>query len=315
MSDNRPEFAFIEWIKNHAPTRPEVLLGIGDDAAILAASPLESVVTKDVIMSGVHFTTDTPLPLVGRKALAVNISDIAAMGARPIAAFIGIVLPKTFSQADAEALYSGLQSLAAEWEITIAGGDTNSWDGPLVISVTLIGHVEAGTAVRRDGAKPGDWICVTGPLGGSLSTGRHLNFIPRVNEALALKSAVSLHAMLDLSDGLGSDLFHILDRSNVGARIFGDAIPIHSDVDQSLSAQDRLNHAISDGEDFEFLFTLSADEGKKLLQSLPSGISVFHIGEITADLGAVLITNEKEHLLTRTGWAHQFGSVPSSAIK
>ncbi|WP_437194334.1 thiamine-phosphate kinase [Planctomicrobium sp. SH527] len=310
MSDNRPEFALIEWIRSQSSTSPEVLLGIGDDAAILAASSFESVVTKDVIMSGVHFTPDMPLHLVGRKALAVNISDIAAMGARPIAAFIGIVLPKTFTRADAEALYAGLQSLAAEWNIAIAGGDTNSWDGPLVISVTLIGHVEAGTAIRRDGAKPGDWIFVTGPLGGSLPSGRHLNFTPRVKEARSLKSAVSLHAMLDLSDGLGSDLFHILDRSNVGAKIFGDSIPIHSEVDQTLPFADRLNHAISDGEDFELLFTLSADEGKQLLQSPPEGVSVFHIGEITAQPDAVLIVNEKEHFLTRTGWAHQFGSVP-----
>ncbi len=307
MKELRPEFAFIDWIASNVPSSAGVRLGIGDDAALLAPTSDEWVVTKDVITSGVHFAESTPLSLVGRKALAVNLSDIAAMAARPVAAFIGVVFPKSFKREQAEELYSGIQSLAAEFNFTIAGGDTNSWDGPLVISVTLMGTVKPGTAVRRDGAVAGDRIFVTGPLGGSFPTGRHLRFTPRLKEAEILKETVSLHAMLDLSDGLGSDLFHILNRSHVGARIDGASVPVHSDVDANLSSWDRLQHALSDGEDFELLFTVSAEEGKRLIADPPKGVNPICIGEITSAPEAILIWEGKEQDLPPSGWSHRFG--------
>ncbi|WP_437224723.1 thiamine-phosphate kinase [Planctomicrobium sp. SH661] len=305
--DLRPEFSFINWVSKQAANRKEIQLGIGDDAAILSAAGRDWVTTVDVITSGVHFESDLPPELIGRKALAVNISDMAAMAAEPCAAFIGIVFPRTFSRENAERLYQGIFELAREWNVSIAGGDTNSWDGPLVISVTLSGLVEPGRAVRRDGAQAGDWIFVTGALGGSLPSRRHLTFTPRVKEANALRQRVDLHAMLDLSDGVGSDLFHILDRSGVGAKIDGDAVPIHADVPASLKPEERLRRALGDGEDFELLFCVSPEDGRRLLEEPPFGTPLTKIGEIVAGSGATLHFQGTTSPLLRSGWSHAFG--------
>lgn len=307
--DTRPEFAFIDWIARQAATRPEVQLGIGDDTAILSCPGKDWVTTVDMITCGTHFDRETPLELVGRKALAVNLSDLAAMGAVPCAAFVGIVLPRSMQRHEAESLYRGLFELANLWDVCIAGGDTNSWDGPLVVSVTLQGLVQPGRAVRRDGARPGDWIFVTGALGGSLVSHRHLTFIPRVSEALALCEFAPVHAMLDLSDGLGSDLFHILDRSQVGAVLDSSTIPIHTDVPPDLAADVRLQRALSDGEDFELLFCVSRADGQRLLHSPPIGVPLTKIGEITATPGIVMLHQGESHILSRSGWAHDFGGI------
>src|SRR5262249_31388106 len=149
---------------------------------------------------------------VGRKAMAANLSDIAAMAGRPVAAFAAVALPRTGSSQLAEDLYQGLREVADAFETPIAGGDTNSWKGPLVISVTVLGEAVGRGPVLRSGAKPGDWLLVTGPLGGSLR-GKHLNFTPRVREALQLHSLVELHAMIDISDGLAADVGHICEES------------------------------------------------------------------------------------------------------
>lgn len=303
-AEDRPEFTLIEWIARQTDHRPEVLLGIGDDAAVLSAPGEDWVVTTDVLTAGVHFLPETDPALIGRKAMAVNLSDLAAMGARPCAAFIGIVLPRTFERSRTEQLFSGLFQIARQYGVTIAGGDTNSWDGPLVISVTLHGLVPAGGAIRRDGAQAGDWLMVTGPLGGSFPSGRHLRFDPRVNEALKLREAVSIHAMLDLSDGLGSDLFHLLARSGAGAILDGDAIPIHPDVSMQLSPSERLQRALSDGEDFELLFCVSLEEGVRLLQTPPLSLPLAKIGEITAERSVLLRTGNQQLPLQRSGWSH-----------
>jgi len=307
MTETRPEFSFIHWLEQNSRPTPGLVLGIGDDAAVLSATPDEWVVTKDVITQGVHFDSSIPLELVGRKALAVNLSDLAAMTARPAAAFVGLVLPRQMERDAVEQIYHGLQTLADEWNVTIAGGDTNSWNGGLVISVTLMGTVAPGTAVRRDGAMPGDGIFVTGPLGGSLASGRHARFSPRLREAEILKQTVTLHSMLDLSDGLGSDLFHILERSHVGARIDGDAIPIHTDVDPLLTHWERLLQALGDGEDFELLFTVSEADGKRLMESPPTGVRPIRIGTVTESRQAVLLWGGMEREFPRSGWSHGFG--------
>ena len=334
--DPRPEFAFINWVRNQSRSRPEVVVSIGDDAAILNAPGRQWISTVDVLAEGVHFSLENvPPELVGRKALAVNLSDIAAMAGEPCAAFVGLVLPQDRTREFAEAIYRGLFSLAEEWNVCIAGGDTNSWNGPLVISVTLLGlttgggllrrggtsdrsahvqssaHVSEQTAsggpVLRCGAKPGDWILVTGALGGSLASGRHLTFTPRIREALALHQQVTLHALIDLSDGLSSDLFQILDQSGVGAVLDGDDIPIHDDVDASRPHEERLQHALNDGEDFELLLTVSPEQGRQLLRSPPFETRLTKIGEITATPGAALRRGERVTTLTRGGWSHRFG--------
>jgi len=307
MSDDRPEFAFIDWIARHSLPRPEVRLGIGDDAAVLNTSGQDWVLTKDVITSGVHFAPETPPELIGRKALAVNLSDLAAMAARPCAAFIGIVLPKSWSRSQAEQLYQGLFDMARQWNVAIAGGDTNSWDGPLVVSVTLTGLVPENQAVTRTGAVPDDVVLITGPVGGSLHRNRHLQFIPRVKEALQLRSACEIHAMLDISDGLASDLFHLIDANGLGLTLTGAAIPIHADVPESLSTEARLQAALNDGEDFELLLCLDSATADRLLADPLPGIDLFPIGKITREPGIRLNWNGRPTPLPRGGWSHAFG--------
>ena len=167
-------------------------------------------------------------------------------------------------------LYLGLRDVADAFGVALVGGDTNSWDGKLAISVTALGEATARGPVRRNGAKPGDWLFVTGPLGGSI-LGHHLDFIPRVHEALALHRAVELRAMLDISDGLAADVNHICEESGCGVVLVAEAIPV-SDAARELgrtSGKTPLQHALGDGEDFELVFAVSPEDGMKLLTARP----------------------------------------------
>src|SRR5581483_2766578 len=154
---------------------------------------------------------------VGRKAMAVNLSDIAAMGGRPVAAVVSLGLPRGSDTGTvAEELYQGLREAADAFDTAIAGGDTNSWAGGLVISVTLLGEPGPQGPILRSGARPGDWLIVTGALGGSI-LGKHLDFTPRVRQGLALQEHATLHAMIDVSDGLAADVHHLCEESACGA--------------------------------------------------------------------------------------------------
>ncbi len=306
-SESRPEFDFIDWIKKQATSRPEVKLGIGDDAAILLQQPDREWVTAiDVITEGVHFTSETPPALIGRKALAINLSDIAAMAAEPVAVFLGIVLPKSRGRAYAEQLYAGIFEIASEYNVTIAGGDTNSWSGPLVLNVTVMGTVEQGKAILRSGAKAGDWIFVTGPLGGSLASGRHLTFEPKIREAKILAQNFRITSMLDISDGLASDARHLALQSGVGIVIDSQSLPINADVNPELPKAERIRHAMSDGEDFELLLTASPEEGERLLsEGILLGLNVTKIGECTEEVGLKLKFSDKLTDWPRGGWEHE----------
>lgn len=227
-----------------------------DDCAVLprGAGTADQLVTTDMIMDGVHFLSESqPLRAIGHKAMAVNISDIAAMAGTPREAFVSLALPKALATETAiDQLYSGLHGCAAPFEVAIAGGDTNIWRGPLVIAVTLLGDAHPNGAVLRSSAQAGDRIMVTGPLGGSLA-GRHLSFSPRVATAQWLADNFAIRGMADISDGLATDLRHIMSLSGVGVTLEGSAIPIHSDVPEGDSRQ-RANAALTDGEDFELVF-------------------------------------------------------------
>ena len=303
----RAEFQLIDWLRQRSARHPQVPLGIGDDAAALQPSPGEQLlVTTDMLMDGRHFVVGQVDPrLIGRKALAVNLSDIAAMAGRPIAAFVSWALPSHGGRALAESLFEGMAELAEQFGVEIAGGDTNSWDGPLVINITLVGETVGGACVTRSGARPGDSILVTGPLGGSIH-GRQFRFTPRIQEARQLAQAAKLSAMLDLSDGIASDLTHILRESGVGATLDEAAIPIHSDVDPQLPDSERRRHALCDGEDFELLFTTSLAEGEKLLQTPPPGMRLFRIGTIEAHPGFRLRRGDVVAPVSNGGWVHQF---------
>jgi len=301
------EWNWIADVRRRAGSHPHVRVGIGDDAALLKTSG-NVLVTTDMLMDGVDFIVgQTPPELIGRKCLAVNLSDIAAMAGRPTGAVVSLALPKSHGRELAEGLYRGLFKLAEEFDCPIIGGDTNSWDGPLVVNVTVLGEPTGAGPVTRSGARPGDRILVTGPLGGSLPSLRHCTFTPRVPEARRLHQAVSLHTMLDISDGLASDLFHIAESSGVGLEIDARTIPIHSDVDPSLPFEPRLKHALNDGEDFELLFCVDGADAERLLAKPPDGVTLFAIGRCVQQPGVRIRVRDEMKPLIRAGWEHQFG--------
>ncbi len=299
MPESEPttEFGLIDWIRRRECARPVkspwTKLGIGDDCAILDVGPGSNLlITTDMLMDGRHFRLEKDGALsVGHKALGVNLSDIAAMAGVPRAAVVAVALPRSGASDLARGLYDGMAALAERFGVDLIGGDTNAWDGPLVLSVTLIGEATARGPVCRNGARPGDAILVTGPLGGSLHAGRHLRVEPRIVEALALHAAAPLHALIDLSDGLSSDLSHILVESGgLGALLDETAIPIHADAREMsrLDGKSPLEHALHDGEDFELCAVVPAADGARLLAEPPKGVTLFLVGEITEAPGLLL---------------------------
>jgi len=302
------EFEYIDWLRKRTPADPRVLLGPGDDTAVLRAPAGGSwLVTTDMLLEGSHFRFPQADPKqVGRKAMAVNLSDIAAMAGKPVAAVASVGLPRSGVRSLAEALYLGMRELADAFDTALVGGDTNSWDGPLVISVTVFGEATGRGPVTRGGARPGDWLLVTGSLGGSILA-KHLDFTPRVREALVLHQQATLHAMIDISDGLAADLKHICDESGCGAVLRAEAIPISSAARQTKDDRSALEHALGDGEDFELLFAVSPEDGRQLVQAQPvPGIMLTHAGECIAESGLFLEEGGKRSALKPMGYIHSF---------
>jgi thiamine-monophosphate kinase len=304
------EFDLIERIRGQVGRSSRVKVGIGDDAAVLDWSQHpECLVTVDMLMEGIDFTLDSATPeQIGRKALAVNLSDIAAMAGRPTACVVAVALPRRGGFELGQRLMAGLLPLAQEFDVALAGGDTNTWEGPLVLSITVLGEPTGRGPVLRSGARPGDWIFVTGPLGGSLS-GHHLDFTPRIREAQALHAATTLHSLIDISDGLAADLGHILQESRVGALLEAEAIPI-APAATGMSRRDGqspLRHALADGEDFELILTVSPQEGERLLAKPPQGVTLYWIGQVTETAGLSLKQPDgKLESLSDWGWKHGF---------
>jgi thiamine-monophosphate kinase len=309
------EFAFIDWLRRRTPAASRVLIGPGDDTAAVAwPGGAPCLITTDMLLEGSCFVLEgSPIQVegivpasprrVGRKAMAVNLSDIAAMAGVPVAAVVSVGLPRRGGRRLAEELYLGLRELADAFDTAIVGGDTNSWDGPLVISVTVFGEPGPGGIVRRSGAQPGDLLMVTGPLGGSI-LGKHLDFTPRVREALALAAAASLHAMIDVSDGLSVDVAKLCAESGCGAVLWADAIPISEAARRLAGAKPALAHALGDGEDFELVFAVAAEEGRSLLARQPiSGITLSAIGECVEE-GLWLEEGGTRRQLEATGYVH-----------
>jgi thiamine-monophosphate kinase len=306
MTPSGGEFAFIEWLRRQTPADARLLIGPGDDCAALRLDPARpTLVTTDMLMDGTCFRLAEAGPRqVGRKAMAVNLSDIAAMAGLPVAAVVSVALPRQNGRAVAEDLYRGLRDVADAFDTVIAGGDTNSWDGPLVICVTLLGQATERGPVRRSGAKPGDWLLVTGPLGGSIA-GKHLTFTPRVREALQLHQFADLHAMIDISDGLAADVDHICSESRCGAVLRAEAIPISEAARSMNDGRSPLDHALSDGEDFELVFALPPADARHLLQGQPvPGITCVHVGECI-DQGLWLDEKGQRHMLEPRGYVHE----------
>jgi thiamine-monophosphate kinase len=247
---------------------------------------------------------------VGRKALAVNLSDLAAMASRPLAAVIALALPRHGGMDLALALYEGLLPLAEQYELAIAGGDTNSWDGPLAVSITLLGELSERGPLRRDGARPGDAIVVTGSFGGSI-LGRQFDFEPRVREALLLAERYRLHAGIDVSDGLLVDLGHIVQESGCGAVVDPGSVPVSDDARRLAEAPGdgttALDHALGDGEDFELILAAPPDEAQRLLAEQPLGVPLTAIGRFIVEPGLWEESAEgRRRRLRPQGWEHQF---------
>jgi thiamine-monophosphate kinase len=306
------EQQFIAWLREHLPAHPLLRLGPGDDAAVLRMAGVEEcVITVDLLTEGVDFLLAAVDPRrVGRKALAVNLSDLAAMAARPLAAVLAVALPRQGGRELAVQLYEGILPLAEKYDLAIAGGDTNSWDGPLVITATLLGQVTARGPLCRKGAVAGDRIIVSGAFGGSI-LGRHFDFEPRVREALLLNERYELHAGMDVSDGLAIDLARLIRESGVGAIVQTDRVPIHDDAHrlarQSNDGRTPLEHALGDGEDFELLLAVPPGEARRMLAEEPLGVPLTDIGQFTAEPG--LRQREGDgpvRPLTPSGWEHRF---------
>lgn len=300
------EFAYIEWLRRQTPMTPNVLVGPGDDCAAVVPPARTQLVTTDMLLEGSCFLlAEAGAYRVGRKAMAVNLSDIAAMAGVPQYAVVSVGLPRTGGRAIAEELYRGMRSVADAFGVAIVGGDTNSWDGPLTISVTLFGEATPRGPVVRSGAQLGDWIMVTGPLGGSI-LGHHLDFTPRVREALILHEYCDLHAMLDISDGLAKDLYHVCEESRCGATLMAERIPCTAAA-HTLAAHDGRSprwHALHDGEDFELIFTVHPDDGARLLREQPlAGTTLHHIGQIEAS-GYWLENEGSRAILEPLGYEH-----------
>lgn len=288
-----------EWIEKLRSRQGSELLG--DDAAVIG----DTILTVDMLTEGVDFLLETTDPkLIGRKALAANLSDIAAMAGIPETFLVSVALPKNDGLALVERLYAGMEPLVEKYGLKMAGGDTNTWDGGLVISITVIGRKTRHGVWHRNSARPGDVIFVTDSLGGSILEKQFL-FEPKIFEALYLNENYDIHAAMDISDGLSLDLHRLARESGCGAILHENRIPISDDAVtlSQRSGRTPLEHALSDGEDFELLFTASPDEAARLVAE-PS-LTLYPIGEMT-DGGdfRIVDANGNTRVLDIMGYLH-----------
>jgi len=310
------EVDFIQSLaaQHGASKHPQVVLGIGDDAGILRLRDSRDVVlTTDILTEGVDFTFPEADPFsVGRKALAVNLSDMAAMACRPVAALVGLVIPQTIREGGlagiTESIMEGIATLANTWSVALLGGDTNSWAMPqgTVISITIVGEPFPGIRpVTRSGAKPGDILLVTGTLGGSIY-GKQFHFTPRLREAEILARSTNITAMIDLSDGLAKDARHIATASDVQIQIDAAALPL------AAAAGHDWKRALTDGEDFELCFTCAPDAAASLLQEQPlAPLLITKIGKIETKSGSgsplhIKHPDGQVEQLNLSGYEHQW---------
>lgn len=283
---------------------PQAVLGVGDDAALMAVSPgMELAVSTDMLVSGTHFFPDADPRALGWKSLAVNISDMAAMGAQPRWATLALSLPQA-DEAWLSAFASGFFACAKEFGVDLVGGDTTR--GPLNLAITIFGEVPSGQAIRRDGAQAGDDIWVSGSLGGAalalkalqgeipfegqdFESCRRLLDQPQPRVALGLALRGIATSALDISDGVLGDLGHILERSQVGAELCFDAIPAHPALEPLLAQAWAQQCALSGGDDYELCFTAPSqchEDIKRLEDKLT--LKLTKIGKITRDAGLQL---------------------------
>lgn len=302
------EHSFLRWLREKYGAECHEGMGIGDDAAWRPERRGEgSLWAMDTVVEGVHVDTCDELELaerLGRKAVLVNLSDIAAMGGVPDGALLSIALPERMGQSEAEGCARAAAEACRKHGIGLIGGDTVTTKGPMIVTVAISGYSTLGV-VSRAGAKDGDVIVVTGTLGGSLYDGRHGDFEPCLSEAFRLMEIAAPHSMTDISDGLTRDLSNILEASGVGAVIDSASIPIHPSA-CSLSEETgrpALWHALNDGEDFELLFTMDSAAYTRVQSqwNLPKPLTV--IGCIEGE-GLLLAEGQQRTPLLPGGFEH-----------
>lgn len=341
MSENRTElsqlgeFGLIDRIKQQFPvSNATTLKGIGDDAAILSAGDESMVVSTDMLLEGVHFDLSyMPLQHLGYKAVAVNISDIAAMNARPEQIVISLAISNRFSLEAIDALYEGIHAACQSYKVDLVGGDTSSSASGLIISITAIGRVAKDNVVLRSGAKASDIICVTGDLGAAYvglqvlerekqvflanpdmqpelekyeyMVGRQLKPEARMDivHELAERQCVPT-SMIDISDGLASELLHLSANSKLGVKIFEDKVPIdHHTFETAIEFKlDPITCALNGGEDYELLFTIAPSDYEKV-KNHPD---IHFIGHMHDNASQNVMVSKQETLvpITAQGWNH-----------
>ena len=303
------EFGLIGRIRQMVSV-PEGVTGIGDDCAIIPQeSGMDTLVSTDMLIEGTHFLMDDITPWqLGWKSAAVNISDIAAMGGSPEGSFLSFALPKSLPEGWMEGFLEGYAAISQRYSVPLLGGDTTSSPDRLCISVTVLGKCCSGCAKKRSAARPGDVVCVTGTLGDSAAglkaildgvqrdgcvsrlVERHYLPEPRVKEGLSLSACAGVHAMMDISDGIGSDIRHILEESGVGAEIEVGTIPLSCELAEFCKSHgcDPLELAIAGGEDYELLFTMEPGS--------PVGVPYHVIGRITEGKDLVWKGSDKDYM-------------------
>jgi thiamine-monophosphate kinase len=328
------EFEFIEKLKNKSSTirnsQFTSRIGIGDDCAVLPKdAKTDLVITADLLIEDIDFRSSWSKPeFIGHKALAVSLSDVAAMGAKPYWAMLSIGIPVSVWKSDfVERFFDGWFLLAEKFQIELVGGDVSKTTDKIVIDSIVAGEVNKGKAVLRSGANVGDLIFVTGSLGGAaaglklLEEGfsynsaekiwrknlllKQLQPFPQVSEGLFLSENDLATAMIDLSDGLSSDFGHLCQASRVGAKIYADKIPLHKNLHLiAKSFEEKIDYALNGGEDFELLFTVNPKKNLKTENTLENR-KFFCIGEITANIGVIELSVENEvKILQPRGFRH-----------
>lgn len=320
----KDEFAFIDKISSREGIPESVIEGIGDDAAIIRpTSGLDTVVCKDTMVEGVHFKRETMTPFhIGHKALAANISDIAAMGGIPKFYLVSIAIPSNWEEDELLEIYRGMSQLAGKYGVTLIGGDTVSIDGPLVVTVTVLGEIEQGKAMKRKFAKPGDLVFITGNVGDSAaglhillsdntSTNkfhtlikRHQMPIPQV-EAGRILNCMNRVSANDISDGVASEAMEIAKASKVDILIEEECIPISNEI-RSFGKEQAIEWALYGGEDYELIGTVSPNDWEGLIVEFEEkNISITCIGKVVSGTGKVYLNKNDEMIeLEKAGYNH-----------